>query len=294
MVRIRRVSGFHTSLMSPVAMLISMFVCEAQSVEIPMKLDRRVQKGICFLLNAISLSHKDKETAVCKFLPWCFWYICWMFPASTGQGCPTHPRRGIRKWKSPWVASVHPSSVPDGQSRLPGSQQSPSLPLPHPSTQREVIYWWSGPGAVCFSLWLMGEPQTKVYRCPAPGAAQLRAALLLPLGRERCLMSRVGRIQTEPCNSSKASKSLCPFFWGCRGHEELWGIFTGPFCVPFLRCNSFPAKQEQIEGSRRDLGLAKKLPDGPDRDIKREPGWFPTFHLCSARKISAFKGVALP
>lgn len=135
--------------------------CKAWSLGIPVKLDMRVQKGMCFLLNAISLSHKDKEVVVCEFLPWCFWYICWMFPANTGQVCSTHPRQGIRNWKSPWVAPAHRPWVPDRQSRLPGNPWSPSPHLPYPSTKWEAIYWWSGPGAACFAVWLMGEPRTK-------------------------------------------------------------------------------------------------------------------------------------
>lgn len=157
----RKIAGFYVTLKSPVARFIFMLACEAQSAGIPVKFDRRVQKGICFLLNAISLPHKDKKTVVCKFLPQCFWYICQVFPANTGQGCPMHPLQGIRKWKSPWVAPAHPLSVPDGQSRLPRSWENHSPLLAHPSTQWEAIYWWSGPGAVCFALWLMGEPQTK-------------------------------------------------------------------------------------------------------------------------------------
>lgn len=65
-------SWFSTALKRSVAMFISMLGCKAWSVGVPMKPDRRVQKGIRFLLNAISLSHKDKKTVVCKFLPWCF------------------------------------------------------------------------------------------------------------------------------------------------------------------------------------------------------------------------------
>lgn len=198
-----------------------MLVCKAQSVGIPVKLDRRVQKGIYFLLHAIRLSHKDKQTAVCKFLPWCFWYICWAFPANPGQGCPTHPRQGIRKRKSPWVAPAHPPPVPDGQSRLSGSQQSPSPPLPHTSTQREVIYWRSGPGAVCFALWLMREPQTKALFLSF-WAWQLRAALRCVFGGAHCLADT----RTEPkgprqsCATAPRLKFVCSFF-GAQGTWQL-------------------------------------------------------------------------
>lgn len=53
-------------------MITPMLVCKAQCVGTPMILARKVQKGIYFLLNAISLFHMDEESAVCKVLPWCF------------------------------------------------------------------------------------------------------------------------------------------------------------------------------------------------------------------------------
>lgn len=65
-------AGFHAALKSPVAVITPMLVCKAQCVGTPMILARKVQKGIYFLLNAISLFHMDEETAVCKVLPWCF------------------------------------------------------------------------------------------------------------------------------------------------------------------------------------------------------------------------------
>lgn len=72
MTTVRRIAVFHTALRIPAAMFTSMPVCKAQSVEIAINLDRRVQREICFLLNAISLSQKHKEAVVCKVLPWCF------------------------------------------------------------------------------------------------------------------------------------------------------------------------------------------------------------------------------
>lgn len=236
----RRVAGFHAAPKSPVAMLISMLVCKAGSVAIPMKLDRRGQKGICFLLNAIGLSHKDKETAVCKFLPWCSRRICWAFPANTGQGCPTHPCQAIRKRKSLWVAPAHPPSVPDGQSRLPGSRQSPSPPLPPPqhAAGSNLLVIWARSSLLCSLINRRTADESVVPWLP--GQSSWEQLFGFVFGGARCLART--RAEPNPSRRSRAtaqgSKPVCPF----SGAQGAWQT-PGHICWSFLKArNSFPAK----------------------------------------------------
>lgn len=210
---------FHAALKNPGAVIIPTLVCKAQCVGTPMILARRVQKGIYFLLNAISLFHTDKETAVCKVLPWCFWYICWVFPANTGQGCPTHPRQGIKKWRSPWVAPTHPPAVPTGRAGCQGAGTAPAL---HSHTPARTGMWFTGDLGQDQSVLLSNEWENHrgKYHSPAPGAEQLFGCV--SGGAQSLVRSRAEPNRSrQSCETPPRLKICLPLFGGHRVHDKL-------------------------------------------------------------------------
>lgn len=167
-----------------------------------------------------------------------FWYICWMFPANTGQGCPTHPRQGIRNWKSPWVGPAHRLCL-TGRAGCQGACGAPALCSPTPAPQQEVIYWWFGLGAACFAVWLMGEPQTKAS-LPDSQSWAVQSSSRLCFRKS----SLSGKHQThlgESVQHFQGTKSVCPICREPRWCGKLKARFLAPFwkhVIVFLQNNS--------------------------------------------------------